>query len=580
MNVLSPRAAAVLRFAWLLPLFGLVCLGFADVGPRPAPAARPKLAVVVVFDQMRGDYPIRWRNLFDEGGFHRLARDGAWFQDCHYPYAHTVTAAGHSSIHTGCSPQTHGIIGNEWFDRTAGSEVSCVGSSRYTLVPALGGDRKKSAGAGPDRLLAPTLADALKAATAGRARVVSLSFKDRSAILPGGRRPDACYWLDTATGRFVTSTYYRDLPHAWVTAFNAGHPADRWYGQGWDRLRPDLDYRAHSGPDDQPGEGTGTLQGRTFPHPMSGDPLKLKATYYSALYNSPFGNDLLLELAERAIDAEALGKHDVPDLLCLSFSCNDPIGHIWGPDSQEVLDVTLRSDRILRELLAYLDQAVGERNYLLTVTADHGVCPLPEVARSRGEDAGRIAPATLRRGAEEFLDSKFGPNPGKARWLEATQDATFAPAAYLNQAVLARRGLRPPDVETALAGYLVEQPGIQAAYTRTQLLVGVPADDAVGQAMRRSFYPARSGDVVVVPKPYYFFSSYLTGTTHGTPHSYDTHVPLMVYGPGIMPGVRTDRVTPQATAVILARGLGIAPPARADAPVPHGLFSPAAGAGG
>ncbi|HJT76500.1 MAG TPA: alkaline phosphatase family protein, partial [Gemmataceae bacterium] len=477
MNRLHPRAAAVLRFAWLLPLLGLVCIGFAGAGPRPAPAGRPKLAVLVVFDQMRGDYPIRWRQLFGEGGFRRLAHDGAWFQDCHYPYATTVTAAGHASIHTGCSPRTHGIIANEWFDRASGGEVYCVASPRYTRVPPVaGGDRKRNAGAAPERLLAPTLADALETATDGQAKVVSLSFKDRSAVLPGGRRPDACYWLDTATGQFVTSTYYRDMPQPWVTAFNDAHPADRWYGGTWDRLRPDLDYAALAGPDDQPGEGGGALQGRTFPHPMSGGPLKLKATYYGALYDSPFGNDLLLELAERAIDAEQLGKHDVPDLLCVSFSCNDPVGHTWGPDSQEVLDVTLRSDRLLRELLDHLDRAVGAGRYLLAVTADHGVCPLPEVARRRGEDTGRISPAKLRQGAEEFLDESFGPNPGKAPWLEAA-GSSFSPAAYLNQAALAKRGLKSADVEAALAGWLVKQPGIQAAYTRTQLLAGVPADD-------------------------------------------------------------------------------------------------------
>lgn len=575
MNLLSPRAAAVLRFAWLLPLLGLVCLGFAGVGPRPATAGPVKLAVVVVFDQMRGDYPIRWQELFDGGGFRRLGRNGAWFQNCHYPYASTVTAAGHASVHTGCSPRTHGIIGNEWFDRASGAEVTAVSSPRYTRVPPVpGGDAKRNASAGPDRLLAPTLADALKAATGGRARVVSLSLKDRAAILPGGRRPDACYWFDTPAGEFVTSSCYRDMPHAWVRAFNDAHPADRWRGDTWDRLRPDLDYVHWSGPDDQPGEGKGSLQRRTFPHPMA-HALEPKALYYQAVCNSPFGNDLLLELAERAIDAEELGRHHDPDLLCLSFSSNDLIGHTWGPDSQEVLDVTLRSDRVVRALLDHLDRTVGEGRYLLVVTSDHGICPLPEVAQGRGHDAGRIAVVPLRQKTEEFLDATFGTNPGQARWLENAPDSNYFPGVYLKTDVLAQRGLRSADVEAALAGWLVTQPGIQATYTRTQLLQGVPADDAVGQMVRRSYYPARSGDVVIVTKPYYFVSTYLTGTTHGTPHQYDTWSPFFVYGPGIRPGVRQDLVSPLATAAILAHGLGITPPAQAEAPVPQGLFGPA-----
>jgi hypothetical protein len=397
---------------------------------------------------------------------------------------------------------------------------------------------------------------------------VALSFKDRAAVLPGGRRADACYWLDTNTGTFVTSTYYADQVHPWVTAFNRTRPADRWFGHTWQRLRPDLDYAAYSGPDDVPGEGTGAGQGRTFPHPLTGGVSRPGPKYYAALYNSPFGNNLLLDLVKRAIDAEHLGRHEAPDLLCVSFSCNDPVGHCWGPDSQEVMDVTLRSDRIVHDLLAYLDAKVGKGRYVLALTADHGVCPLPEVSRSEGKEAARIAPEQLTRRAEEALDAAFGANPGKARWFAATP----YPWIYLNQDVLRRRGLQTSRVEEALAGWLKEQPGIQAAVTRSRLLSGVPSDDAIGQAVRRSFRPERSGDLFVVQKPYYLLTATLTGTTHGTPHPYDTHVPLLVYGPGIRPGVRHDPVTPQAAAVILARALEVPPPADAEAPVPEGLF--------
>src|SRR5262249_47772810 len=211
--------------------------------------------------------------------------------------------------------------------RAAGTKPSCApgGGNEQSPPKPPNPKAKKESGAGsPDLLLAPTLADALKEATGGKGRVVSLSFKDRSAVLPAGRRPDACYWLDTATGSFVTSTYYRDRVHPWVAHFNGTSPADGWFGKTWTRFRSDLRYRRCAGPDDVSGEGRGIEQGRTFPHPM-GRPPQTMSRYYEALYNSPFGNDILLSLVKEAVVAEELGKDDIPDLLCISFSCNDPI---------------------------------------------------------------------------------------------------------------------------------------------------------------------------------------------------------------------------------------------------------------
>jgi hypothetical protein len=569
----SRSMSGLMCLAGLLALLAAFAPGFSSVPPRPATdTSRPALAVLVYFDQLRGDYLTRWEDLFGDGGFRRLSHEGAWFQDCHYPYALTVTGPGHASVATGCSPARHGIVANDWYDQVAREAIYCVGSDRYERVPP---EPRNAAGklpqtASPDRLLSPTLADALKDATSNRACVVSLSFKDRAAVLPGGRRPDACYWLDATSGIFATSTYYRDQLHPWVRTFNRARPADAWFGRDWVHLRPDLDYERYSGPDDVAGEGKGTAQGRTFPHPFTGGANKPGKDYYAALYNSPFGNNLLLDLVDRAIDGEHLGQHVVPDLLCVSFSCNDPVGHCWGPDSQEVMDVTLRSDLIVRELLEFLDDHVGRGRYVLALTADHGVCPLPEVSRARGEDAGRVVPELLALRMEWFLSRTFGLNAGTARWL--TGPATAYPWVYLNQDLLLRRGLQPSAVEQALAEWLKQLPGVQTAYTRTQLLRGVPSDDEIGQAVSRSFRPERSGDVFIVPKPYYLIYSFLTGTTHGTPHPYDTHVPLLVYGPGIRSGVRHDEVTPQAIAAIVARALDIPPPADAEAPVPQGLF--------
>jgi predicted AlkP superfamily pyrophosphatase or phosphodiesterase len=568
-----------------------LALGLAAVPPPPAgapaaPSGPARLAVLVVFDQMRADYLTRWDALFGEGGFHRLEGEGAWFQNCHYPYSQTVTGAGHASLLTGCSPRTHGVVSNSWFDRDVGRTVYCAAGPRYRVVPpAPQGARERTpgeleeppGGGSPERLLVPTLGDALKRATGGAGRVVSVSLKDRSAVLPAGRQPDACYWFDSGTGRFVTSTYYRDRAHPWVEALNTRRPANAWFGREWERVRPDLDYARYSGPDDAPGEGTGisgpgkrVVQGRVFPHPLRlGLPAPGRA-YYDAVVCSPFGNDLLLELAEAAVDAYGLGSGPAPDLLSVSFSSNDIVGHAWGPDSQEVLDVTLRSDDIVRRLLEFLDRRVGRGRYVVALTADHGVCPLPEAARARGLDARRIPEPRFVKAAEDFLRETFGgAGTPAARCVERFQNDGFT----LNPAWLRSAGLNAARVEEALADWLRRQPDVEAAFTRDQLSAPQPPDDPLAARVWRTFHPRRCGDVLVVMKPYRLWGGPLsTGTTHGSPHPYDTHVPLLVYGPGVRPGVRTDPVTPQACAAVLARGLGVPPPAACEAPVPDHLF--------
>jgi predicted AlkP superfamily pyrophosphatase or phosphodiesterase len=563
MPAVRRKHLALLFFVGIL-LVGVV---FGRQEHRTAQAsehAAPRLGVLVVFDQMRADYLERWRSLFGADGFRRLQEQGAWFRDCNYPYSDTVTGAGHATLATGCSPERHGIIGNVWYDRKARAEVYCAGLDRYAPVPPRKPDRKNPPGA-PDHLLAPTLADALKKSTGGRGRVVSLSLKDRAAVLPGGRQPDVCCWFNTKTGLFETSTYYRDALPSWVTAFNQSGAARRSFGTEWTKLRPELDYGENSGPDDVVGEGDGINQGRTFPHPTGCIPLSI-ASGHDALLNSPFGNDLLLDLACRAIEAEKLGQKDSTDLLCISFSSNDIIGHCWGPDSQEVLDVTLRSDQLMARLLQFLDTKVGKGNYAMVVSADHGVCPLPEVSRRLGRDAGRIPQKLLLSKAEKFLAERFGGGL-LDHWIEAVAEQWI----YLDHDTIARQGLKQPDVEKALAGWLEEQPGMRAAFTRTQLLASDPADDLT-QSVRRSFHPDRSGDVAILQKPYYLITTYPTGTLHGTPYPYDTHVPLLAYGPGVRRGPHDEQITPQAAAAILARLLHIRPPDQAKATTPADLL--------
>lgn len=559
---------------WFAVVAGVAVLGLlgtiAFLRAQSGTPVKPRLAVLVVFDQFRGDYLARWGNLFGEGGLKRLTTEGAWFQNCHYPYASTETGVGHSSLMTGCSPDTHGIIGNNWYDRIEGTRVYCATTARYESVPAREskGPNKPEAGS-PERLLVPTLADVLKEATQGAGRVVSLSLKDRSAILPAGRTPDACYWLQGDSAAFGTSTFYRARIHDWVAEFNKLSFADQWFGKNWTRLRADISYRKLSGRDDVAAEGTGTKQGRTFPHPMTGGLKKPGKEYYTAVGSSPFGNNLLLEFAKKAIAAEGLGTRDTPDLLCVSFSSNDLIGHQWGPDSQEVMDVTLRSDLIIKELLTYLDEKVGKGRYVLVLSADHGVAPIPEVAKAQGKDAGRISPDTLGRQARAFLQEKFNKEGEKGDWIEA-----FSwPWVYLDRKRIAERGADAEEMEKALADWFTQRPGILTATTRTRLSQKTPPADEIEGRVRKAFHSARSGDVAVVVKPYYQITQYLTGTGHGTPHTYDTHVPLLVFGTGVRPGIRPDAVTPQAAAAIFAHALGIKPPSSAHAPVPEKLFT-------
>ena len=535
--------------------------------------------MLVVFDQMRGDYPERWKTLFHAGGFLRLQTSGATFTNCHYPYATTTTGPGHASILSGTCPDRHGIINNNWFE--GGQTVYCAGSTRYEFVP---GPTPKGKDVGnPDRLQSVTVADVLKVFHT-RAKVFGLSLKDRSAVLPTGKRPDGAYWFN---GQFVTSTYYAERPRTWVDEFNRAKVADRWFGTDWVRFRDDVDYEQWSGPDYVAGEGKGISvtakddpargwsQGVTFPHPNTGGRARPGKEYYESLANSPFGNDLLLEFAKKCVIAEQLGADDVPDLLVVSFSSNDLVGHTWGPDSQEVLDITLRSDALMADLLDFLDRQVGKDQYLLAVTADHGICPLPEVSRSKGIDAGRIDPKGLQRDVEDHLTQLFGAPVGpiasdkKPAWVEAQ----VLPWIYLNPKVCAAAKRSKAEVAGAVAEFLSKRPEFARAMTRTELEGSFAPEDRIGTLAQRSYHRERSGDVFLVLKPYYLPSDALsgTGTTHGAPFEYDTHVPLMVMGPGVVGGTKTEPVTPLATAAIFAEWLGIPRPKWAEYPVPESL---------
>lgn len=553
-----------LRRAWeaLLALAPLLA-----PASQAAASENPSLVVVLVFDQMRADYLTRWGPLFEDGGFRRVCEEGAWLQNCRYPYAVTVTAAGHASISTGASPKTHGVVGNDWFDRAEGRTVSSVEGARWRLRlwtddPVLAATDR--AAGSPEKLLVPAFGDLVKEKYGDRSRVISLSVKDRSAIFLGGRKADACYWVDSKTGLTATSSYYGDRIHEWVLRFNNARPADRWVGGRWERLRTDVDYDKEAGPDDAPGEGDGVRQGRTFPHlfPPSAGP-----QYYEALAVSPFASDLLTELAILAIREEKLGRRDAPDVLCVSYSSNDLIGHVWGPDSHEVLDATLRSDRNLRDLLDELDRSVGAGRYVVAISSDHGVCPLPEQLRARGVDAGGLSASDLVKRAEAHLRERHR-SPEDSRWIAGAANSWVA----VDRKLAAERGVDPDEVADELAEWFGRQPGVARAFARQRIeRPERDEDDDVLKVLRLSYHPDRCGDVAVIPKPHYFFAFAPTGTSHGTPYDYDVHVPLLLYGARVKPGARGELVAPQAVAAVALQVLGIDSPPTVEFAAPDGV---------
>jgi predicted AlkP superfamily pyrophosphatase or phosphodiesterase len=531
---------------------------------------RPRLLVLVVFDQLRGDYLDRWGDLFGPDGFQRLMKEGQYFTNCHYPYATTMTGCGHASLLTGCSPHRHGIIENEWFDRQLGRMVYCATNEfRQTVysIPPPTDPKDRRLGGTPERLMTESLGDVLKASSGGQAKILAVSIKDRSAILPGGKNCEHAYWFDSATGTFITSTYYRDRCPEWVAKFNREKMADRWFGQSWDRLLPNLDYTARSGPDDVLGEtpGVSKKMGRTFPHPISIGKPKPDREYYDEVTCSPFGNDLLLEFAKTAITATDIGRGETTDLLTISFSSNDIVGHSFGPDSHEVLDITLRSDRTMAELLRFLDERIGVGQYVLALTSDHGICPLPEVAIAKGLPGGRLDPNDLRNRIEMLLDAKYGTRPGEtSKWI----DGDAYPWLYLNHRKIAGRGLPTDEVAQVVAEWFRAQPWAERAVLRREIESTQPTDDAILKGLRLSHYGERTGDLAIVFKPYVISQTYTTGTTHGSPYPYDTHVPLIFFGHGIKAGKSDVLMVPQAIAPVFAWAARIKPPKQCEASLP------------
>jgi hypothetical protein len=372
-----------------------------------------------------------------------------------------------------------------------------------------------------------TVSDEIKMRDA-ESRVIGISIKDRSAILPAGHMADAAYWYDTDSNHWVTSTYYRaDLP-AWAQEVNARHTYQRYLGAKWLPL------------------GVADVSATRFCSMVNGSDDR----YCGGLEATPWGNEMIEEFAERAIDGEQMGHHPGVDFLAISFSANDYVGHAVGPDDPAVRDISIRTDRLLGKLFDFVDQGVGAGNTLVVLTADHGVAPLPELNQARKMPGGRLSEPNLRQKMMEALTKRFGPG----EWL--LPGAITTP--YLNLNLIHTRRLDPTAVERIAADAARTEEHIARVYTRSELLSGAVQNDHIGAAASVGFYGPRSGDLFILPEPYYLFEP--TGTSHGTPYEYDTHVPLIFLGRGIRRGTYSLAVAINDVAPTLAALLGVAPP--------------------
>ncbi len=548
-------------------MLGLVCVAGGLLQAAGEVSPPPRLAVVISVDQMRADYLERFRPYFGEGGFKRLTDQGAWFQDCHYQHAVTKTAPGHATILSGVHANVHGIVANDWLDRStfiSGNNVEDVTTPLVGLPPRL--DRYANAtfaakaGRSPRNFLGVTVGDRLKAKYGAAAKVFGVADKDRAAILMSGPKADGAYW--TEEGGFVTSTYYRPALPDWLAQFNAERGAAQHFGQVWDRLLDPAIYDRVQGPDDAPGEQTEDGLSTTFPKKIDGGKPKLSLTYYDAFDHVPWDNDLVEDLVERLVANEHLGEDAVPDLLCVGFSQPDKVGHAYGPDSHEIMDTYLRLDRTLAKLFQFLDTHVGAGHYVVVLTADHGVPPLPETTQRKlgAAAAGRLSGGALDKFLFAALDAAYGALPENGYW--AVRDNS---GYHLNPAALAAKHLTPSQLEDKISAVLLTHPMIAKVYTRDQLTNPAPLDE-FGEAERLSFYPPRGTDVVYIPKPF-FIERATAGSTHGTPYEYDTHVPQVWYGAGIKSAVHTESVHVEDLAPTLAAMLGVTLPAEAKGAV-------------
>jgi hypothetical protein len=551
-----PRTVAASRFLSLVLITALILTSI----PSGASAynAHPKLVVVIVIDQFRGDYLERYRDQFGEGGFRLLLDHGADFTDCNYDYANTRTAPGHATLFTGAYSNGHGIAANEWWDQKKKKMVTSVEDDAVQLVgvPAeqTSNKAKDKAGASPHNLLADTLGDELKLATQGKARVFTVSLKDRAAILPGGFAADAAYWIEPKTGAWITSTYYRPELPKWAQDFNSGGRAAKYWDRDWKSASGDVM------------RSTAHRKGRD-----GGE-----AGFYEVIGSTPFANEYELEFAKELVLYEKLGAGEATDLLVVSLSPNDILGHQVGPDSPEMAAMALGLDRELADFFSFLGHQVGLADTWIALSADHGVSALPDAAKKLRIPAANLDARKLEAQINEALTAKFSPGHS-ANYIKLDY-----PDAWLDQEPFAAAHVKEHDAEVAV-GEAMKQAGLRDYFTKSQLAEGEVPDTALGKKFLHSYSPEAGWYVLGVPEIYTVGSS--KGTDHASPYTYDTHVPLAFYGLPFRPGTYRTHAEPVDLVATLASLLGINAPTHSVGRVltealaqPHSPEKPAASA--
>lgn len=504
-------------------LFRFIILVCVLAALAQAQVPKPKLVLTIVVDQFRYDYLTRFRSEY-KGGLARLLEKGAVFTNANYEHFPTVTAVGHSTILSGATPSISGIVGNTWYDRASNKQVTSVSDDSVRL---LGGAPGRT-GSSPRQLLVSTIGDELKLSARGESRVIGVSLKDRAAILPAGRMADGAFWFDDTTGNFVSSTYYfADLP-AWAATFNKSRSVDKYLGAAWTPVGGGQPFRT-----------MGAVADRG---------------YFASMERTPFGNEIVEAFAEAALAGVKLGQHSGIDLLSVSFSANDYVGHGVGPDAPEVRDISITTDRVIQKLFDFVDKQVGLDNVLVVMTADHGVSPLPEFALKQKLPGGRMSEKSVLDAIRQGLTAAYGPGD----WISGNS----GPAPYFNLDLIRQKKLKAADVENTAAEAARNIPHIFRVYTREQLMFGRALEDTVDRCVRNGFNANRASDLFIVSEPYWIFEE--RGASHGTPYSYDTHVPVIFMGRGIRPGRYNGNIFVNDVASTLATMLDIETPSGAS----------------
>lgn len=537
----------------------LFTCGFAAHGIAAEASPPPKLLVVVSVDQLPYEYLLRMRRGFaDDGFFNIVAKQGATYSSAHHGQAYTITAPGHSVLLSGAYPNTTGIIGNDWFDRTAGKSTYCVADSATFIIGKESLNGPVVEGMSPKTLQVGTLGDQLKLASNKRSQVFGVAIKDRAAILMAGHAADGAYWNDVKTGFWVSSTYYGQRLPGYLDAYNTTGKVKAFGGGEWKLLLSEDKYERYY-PDDAEFETKVKVLGNKFPHPLpEGDDPRLG----DALPFSPRGNDMTLDIARLLISEEKLGADDDVDLLCVNLSSNDYVGHAYGPYSLEVQDMTYNTDRQLGEFVRFLDAKVGAGRWTLALSSDHGVAPIPEMAKTFGLPARRVgkdAFKQLREQIETTLGKQFGtPSDQGAKYVLNLDSKSL----YLNDKLPELAGERFSAAQRLARDIIAASDAVAVAYTRDELTRG-GNETEIFQRLTLAFHPGRSGDVLFCLKPYHIegvSEAPSSGTTHGSPWEYDTHVPVLLLGAGITPGSYDRQVSPPMIAPTLARIAGVDSP--------------------